>query len=91
MKQLLVDVHTHIYLPRYAEVLRSRSNVPRIFRRSTVQGGTEERLLILDNEPSGGRPVGSQVGATKLLTQIRHLVCVSNKLSELVLGSAGKA
>ncbi|PAV20475.1 amidohydrolase 2 [Pyrrhoderma noxium] len=60
MKQLLVDVHTHIYLPRYAEVLRSRSNVPRIFRRPTVQGGTEERLLILDNEPSGGRPVGSQ-------------------------------
>ena len=75
MKQLLVDVHTHIYLPRYAEVLRSRSNVPRIFRRPTVRGGTEERLLILDNEPSGGRPVGPQVGATKLLTQIRHLVC----------------
>lgn len=60
MKQLLVDVHTHIYLPRYAEVLRTRTSVPRIFERPIAQGGTEERLLILENEPSGGRPIGPQ-------------------------------
>ncbi|KAH9938358.1 amidohydrolase 2 [Fomitopsis serialis] len=57
---LLVDVHTHVYLPRYVSFLRSRTSVPRIFSRSTPDGRTEERLLILDAEPSGGRPMGPQ-------------------------------
>ncbi|KAK0238908.1 hypothetical protein EDD85DRAFT_883318 [Armillaria nabsnona] len=52
----LVDVHTHVYLPRYASWLRSRSVAPKIM---STEGG-EERLLILENEPSGGRPVGPQ-------------------------------
>lgn len=56
LKQLLVDIHTHCYLPRYAAFLRSRSNVPKIF-----SSGVHERLLILDDEPSTGRPVGPQV------------------------------
>jgi aminocarboxymuconate-semialdehyde decarboxylase len=55
--KLLVDVHTHVYLPRYASVLRSRNLAPRILTRPSG----EERLLILENEPSGGRPVGAQV------------------------------
>ncbi|EPQ59017.1 amidohydrolase 2 [Gloeophyllum trabeum ATCC 11539] len=60
-RKLLVDVHTHVYLPRYASLLRSRSAAPRILSRPTADGaGTEERLVILDNEPSGGRPVGPQ-------------------------------
>jgi aminocarboxymuconate-semialdehyde decarboxylase len=59
--RFLVDVHTHLYLPRYASVLRSRSTAPRILTRNTPSGQTEERLLILDDEPSGGRPVGPQV------------------------------
>ncbi|TFY77957.1 hypothetical protein EWM64_g6060 [Hericium alpestre] len=58
--KLLVDIHTHVYLPRYASVLRSREVAPRILSRTTASGQTEERLLILDNEPSGGRPVGPQ-------------------------------
>lgn len=58
MASPLVDVHTHVYLPRYAEVLRSRSAAPRIL----TQNG-EERLVILENEPSGGRPVGPQYWA----------------------------
>lgn len=53
---MLIDIHTHVYLPRYASMLRARSSVPRIFKRDTG----DERLLILDNEPSGGRPVGPQ-------------------------------
>lgn len=61
LRKLLVDVHTHVYLPRYASLLRSRSHVPRIFTRNTPSGQSEERLLVLENEPSGGRPVGSQV------------------------------
>jgi len=56
MSKPLLDVHTHVYLPRYAAVLRSRSVAPKIL--STPSG--DERLLILENEPSGGRPVGPQ-------------------------------
>lgn len=56
-KKLLVDIHTHVYLPRYASVLRSRTTVPFIRTDTTTQ---QERLLILDHEPSGGRPVGAQ-------------------------------
>jgi aminocarboxymuconate-semialdehyde decarboxylase len=56
-----VDVHTHVYLPRYAASLRSRKTAPRILSRSAPGGRTEERLLILEGEPSGGRPVGPQV------------------------------
>lgn len=55
MSRLLVDIHTHIYLPRYASLLRARSSVPRI-----LQSQSGERLVILDDEPSGGRPVGPQ-------------------------------
>ena len=55
-RKLLVDIHTHLYLPRYAALLRSRTSVP--FIRSI--NPTDERLLILDHEPSGGRPVNSQ-------------------------------
>jgi len=57
LRKLLVDVHSHVYLPRYASILRSRSTAPRIL---TPSGQSDERLLILDVEPSGGRPVGPQ-------------------------------
>lgn len=58
--KLLVDIHTHVYLPRYAALLRTRSNVPFIRSSATLDGKVDERLLILDHEPSGGRPVGAQ-------------------------------
>lgn len=58
--KLLVDIHTHVYLPRYAALLRSRSAVPFIRSSTTRDGTPDERLLILDHEPSGGRPVGPQ-------------------------------
>ncbi|KAJ6598859.1 amidohydrolase 2 [Mycena vulgaris] len=57
--KLLVDIHTHVYLPRYCSLLRSRISVPRILT-STRDGKPDDRLLILDHEPSGGRPVGPQ-------------------------------
>jgi aminocarboxymuconate-semialdehyde decarboxylase len=60
--KLLVDLHSHVYLHRYAAVLRSRTSAPRILtRQSGLEGKLEERLLILEDEPSGGRPVGAQV------------------------------
>ncbi|EIM87177.1 amidohydrolase 2, partial [Stereum hirsutum FP-91666 SS1] len=49
-------IRIDVYLPRYADWLRSRSAAPRVY---TNEKG-EERLLILDDEPSGGRPVGPQ-------------------------------
>jgi hypothetical protein len=66
LRSLLVDVHSHLYLPRYASLLRSRSNVPQIFTRNTPSGQSEDRLLILGDERSGGRPVGPQVRRYRL-------------------------
>lgn len=62
-RRLLVDVHTHVYLPRYASFLRARALPPRIFSRPAPDepGVEEDRLVILENEPAGGRPVGPQV------------------------------
>jgi len=60
IKYPIVDVHTHVYLPRYAAELRARTSAPRILN-WTNGSKTEERLLILDGEPSSGRPVGPQV------------------------------
>ncbi|KAF8195673.1 hypothetical protein K438DRAFT_1826337 [Mycena galopus ATCC 62051] len=53
----LVDVHTHVYLPRYAALLRSRTTVPRIIT-SSRDGKPDDRLVILDRDT--GRPVGPQ-------------------------------
>lgn len=79
-RKLLVDVHTHVYLPRYASMLRTRTTIPRIISRATENGkSVEERLLILENEPSGGRPVGAQYWAReeKLKFMDRHGIDVS--------------
>jgi aminocarboxymuconate-semialdehyde decarboxylase len=55
-----IDVHSHVYLPRYRDLLRGRTAVPRIT-------GTEGdlRLLILPGEDreastAAGRPVGAE-------------------------------
>jgi aminocarboxymuconate-semialdehyde decarboxylase len=51
-----IDVHTHVYIPRYFKILRSREKVPYIRRY-----GDEERILLFDGEDSAtgaqGRPV----------------------------------
>lgn len=59
-RRLLVDIHTHVYLPRYANLLRARQHVPRILQRTNANGSKEERLVIFENEPISGRPVGPQ-------------------------------
>ena len=68
-RRLLVDVHTHVYLPRYAQLLRSRNVVPRIVprERPDAPGTTEERLVIFEDEPISGRPVGPQVRYSAVL------------------------
>ncbi|KAJ3987470.1 amidohydrolase 2 [Lentinula detonsa] len=57
-KRLRVDVHTHLYLPRYASLLRERTTLPKIITRTRDDGRKDERLVILKDEPSGGRPIG---------------------------------
>jgi len=55
-----VDVHTHIYLPTYVEMLRTRKAVPRV-----VDRNGQSRLLILpgkdeEDSPDAGRSFGSE-------------------------------
>lgn len=56
-----MDVHTHVYLPEYLELLRRRETVPRVL--PPLEEGQDERLIILPDEDKGestknGRPVG---------------------------------
>lgn len=74
-----VDVHTHVYLPRYLEMLRSRGTVPKV---QTVGG--EDRLIILPGEDSvsttaAGRPVGGEYHdpARKLAFMDTHGIDIS--------------
>lgn len=55
-----VDVHTHVYLPRYMDYLRNRKQVPKVISYNDV-----ERLIILpgedlDGSTSAGRPIGPE-------------------------------
>ncbi|KAE9410126.1 hypothetical protein BT96DRAFT_912980 [Gymnopus androsaceus JB14] len=57
-RKLIVDVHSHLYSPRLVSLFRKRTNLPKIISRFRDDGQKEERLVILDDEPGGGRPVG---------------------------------
>ncbi len=55
-----IDVHTHVYLPRYRDLLRDRTAVPRI-----AGNGDDLRLIILPGEDAeastaAGRPIGGE-------------------------------
>lgn len=55
-----IDVHTHMYLPKYMEILKKRTDIPKV-----ITIGGEDRLVILpgeDNEitTSTGRPIGRE-------------------------------
>lgn len=55
-----IDVHTHMYLPGYMDILRKRTLIPRV---STISGS--DRLFILPGEDaesttSAGRPIGKE-------------------------------
>ncbi|KAF8897733.1 amidohydrolase 2 [Infundibulicybe gibba] len=78
-RKILVDIHTHVYLPRYVALLRTRSSVPFIRSTPAQDGRIDERLLILNHEPSGGRPVGPQYWdrEEKLKFMDRHGIDVS--------------
>ena len=55
-----IDVHTHMYTPKYMKILRNRTNIPRI-----INVNNEDRLVILPGEDkeittSTGRPIGQE-------------------------------
>ncbi|CAO2651787.1 Nn.00g000700.m01.CDS01 [Neocucurbitaria sp. VM-36] len=61
----IVDIHTHVYPPKYMELLRSRSTVPYV--RTFPDAPDSARLIILPGEDdpstpstSRGRPIGSE-------------------------------
>ncbi len=75
----LIDVHTHMYLPRYVALLRARTKVPRI-----VSGPKGDRLIILpdeeaDGSTSAGRPIGGEYHevSRKLAFMDHHNIAVS--------------
>jgi len=47
-----IDLHSHLYLPKYMEILRERSDIPLVTK--------DNRLVILPNETSLGRPIGEE-------------------------------
>jgi aminocarboxymuconate-semialdehyde decarboxylase len=75
----LIDVHTHMYLPRYVALLRARTSLPYI-----VSRGQGDRLIILpdeeaDGSTSAGRPIGSEFHDVdrKLAFMDQHNIAVS--------------
>lgn len=55
-----VDVHTHMYLPKYMDILLKRTTVPRVIEAEGVN-----RLVILPGEDAEsttaiGRPIGRE-------------------------------
>lgn len=55
-----IDVHTHMYTPKYMDILKKRTDIPRV-----VTVGGEDRLIILPGEDkeistSTGRPIGQE-------------------------------
>ena len=52
----IIDVHTHMYYPKYMNLLRKRTNIPKIIKTYD----NEERLVILPNENNIGRPIGRE-------------------------------
>jgi aminocarboxymuconate-semialdehyde decarboxylase len=75
----LIDVHTHMYLPRYVALLRQRRQIPRIVPRERG-----ERLIILpdeeaDTSTSAGRPIGGEFyeASRKIAFMDKHGIAVS--------------
>lgn len=59
-KQGAVDVHTHMYLPKYMDILRKRTDVPYVRNVNDI-----DRLVILPGEDKNattaiGRPIGRE-------------------------------
>lgn len=60
VRRMSIDVHTHMYTPKYMDILKKRTEIPRV-----ITVGGEDRLVILPGEDkeittSTGRPIGQE-------------------------------
>lgn len=94
----LIDVHTHMYTPRYMNILRSRAEIPKV---RTIDG--EDRLIILPGEESEtttkvGRPIGKEYWSVQAKIgfmdkhNISHsIVSLANPWLDFLEGSAAES
>lgn len=98
----LIDVHTHMYTPKYMKILQSRTEIPKIVKVQTPNG-IEDRLVILPDEEKEhttniGRPIGREYWSveTKLQYMDNHgithsVVSLANPWLDFLTGSAAEA
>lgn len=69
LRNVCVDVHSRVYLPRYVDFLRARKTGPRLVTR-TENGQEEDRLVMVDDEHPGQR-IGPQVREVPIRSGLR--------------------
>jgi aminocarboxymuconate-semialdehyde decarboxylase len=94
----LIDVHTHMYTPKYMKILQKRSEIPKIVK---YQG--EDRLVILPDEEKEtttnvGRPIGREYWSieTKLQYMKNHnisksVISLANPWLDFLTGNAAES
>lgn len=94
-KKGAIDVHTHMYLPSYMNVLRKRTEIPRVIN---VQG--QDRLVILPGEDKDittatGRPIGREYWDIKAKIQYmdkhniqKSIISLANPWLDFLTGDA---
>lgn len=79
-----IDVHTHMYTPKYMDILRKRAEIPRV-----LNIGGQDRLVILPGEDkevttSTGRPIGKEYYDVQVLIVPCSTVALSFNLCKLL-------
>jgi predicted TIM-barrel fold metal-dependent hydrolase len=97
-KNQLIDVHTHMYTPKYMKILQSRTEIPKVV---IVNG--ENRLVILPDEEKEktttiGRPIGKEYFSveTKLQYMDHHsisqsVISLANPWLDFISGAPAEA
>lgn len=94
----VIDVHTHMYTPKYMKILKSRTDIPKVL---TING--EDRLVILPGEENEkttnvGRPIGKEYWSveSKLQYMQNHqittsIISLANPWLDFAKGSTANA
>ncbi len=69
VRRFSIDVHTHMYTPKYMDILRKRTDIPYV-----IKVANEDRLVILPGEDKEsttniGRPIGQEYWNVKAKLQ----------------------
>ncbi len=96
--QGLIDVHTHMYTPKYMNILKSRGDIPKV---RTIDG--EDRLIILPGEEDEktttvGRPIGREYWSVEAKIEymnhhnIRHsIISLANPWLDFLTGKEAES